>query len=109
VDLVIKTLSPEQAQALITQGEFDVVDVREAREWQKGHLPGARLVPFERLRQSPKSALPRDGVIFVCAAGIRSEAAAKVAEELGLSNVYNLSGGTRNWVNSGLPLVREAS
>src|SRR4051812_41868779 len=100
MDFVIKTLSPEQAQALITSGECDVVDVREAREWSKGHLPGARLVPFDRLRQSPKSALPRDGVIFVCAAGIRSEAAAKVAEEAGLANVYNLSGGTRNWVNS---------
>ena len=104
---MIKTLSPEQAQELITRGECDVVDVREAREWSRGHLPGARLVPFDRIRQSPRSALPRDNVIFVCAAGIRSQAAAKVAEESGYSNVYNLSGGTRNWVSSGLPLVRE--
>jgi len=49
--------------------------------------------------------LTRDNVIFVCAAGVRSQAAAKVAEESGLSNVYNLSGGTRNWVNSGYQLV----
>jgi rhodanese-related sulfurtransferase len=105
VDFVIKTLSPEQAQELITSGDCDVVDVREPREWSRGHLPGARLVPFDRLRQSPKAALPRDNVIFVCAAGVRSEAAAKVAEESGFSNVYNLSGGTRNWVNSGYALV----
>lgn len=103
--LVIKTLSPEQAQELITSGECDVVDVREPREWSRGHLPGARLVPFDRLRQSPKSTLTRDNVIFVCAAGVRSQAAAKVAEESGFSNVYNLSGGTRNWVNSGYKLV----
>ena len=105
VDFVIKTLSPEQAQELITSGECDIVDVREPREWSRGHLPGARLVPFDRLRQSPKSTLTRDNVIFVCAAGVRSEAAAKVAEESGFSNVYNLSGGTRNWVNSGYKLV----
>lgn len=105
VDFVIKTLSPEQAQELIASGECDVVDVREPREWSRGHLPGARLVPFDRLRQSPKSALPRDNVIFVCAAGVRSQAAAKVAEESGFSNVYNLNGGTRNWVNSGYALV----
>ncbi len=105
MDFVIKTLSPEQAQELIASGECDVVDVREPREWSRGHLPGARLVPFDRLRQSPKSALPRDNVIFVCAAGVRSQAAAKVAEESGFSNVYNLNGGTRNWVNSGYALV----
>ena len=103
--LVIKTLSPEQAQELITSGECDIVDVREPREWSRGHLPGARLVPFDRLRQSPKSTLTRDNVIFVCAAGVRSQAAAKVAEESGISNVYNLSGGTRNWVSSGYKLV----
>ena len=107
MDFVIKTLSPEQAQELITRGECDVVDVREPREWSRGHVPGARLVPFDRIRQSPKSSLPRDGVIFVCAAGVRSQAAAKVAEESGYSNVYNLSGGTRNWVNHGLPLVQD--
>src|SRR6185369_5499378 len=105
LDVVIKTLSPEQAQELITRGDCDVVDVREPREWSRGHLPGARLVPFDRLRQSPKAALPRDNVIFVCAAGVRSQAAAQVAEESGFSNVYNLSGGTRNWVNSGYALV----
>jgi phage shock protein E len=105
VDFVIKTLSPEQAQELITSGDCDVVDVREPREWSRGHLPGARLVSFDRLRQSPKSTLTRDNVIFVCAAGVRSQAAAKVAEESGFSNVYNLSGGTRNWVSSGYKLV----
>ncbi len=107
VDFVITTLSPEQAQELIARGECDVVDVREAREWSRGHLPGARLVPFDRIRQSPKSTLPRDSVIFVCAAGVRSQAAAKVAEESGIAHVYNLGGGTRSWVSAGLPLVHE--
>ena len=104
---MITTLSPEQARELITRGVCDVVDVREPREWSRGHLPRARLVSFDRLRQSPRSALPRDGVIFVCAAGVRSQAAAKVAEESGLSEIYNLSGGTRSWVNAGLLLVQE--
>jgi rhodanese-related sulfurtransferase len=105
--MVINSLSPQQAQALISSGECDVVDVREPREWSRGHVPGARSVSFDRIRKSPKSALPRDGVIFVCAAGVRSQAAAKVAEELGLAKVYNLSGGTRSWVSAGLPLVHE--
>jgi rhodanese-related sulfurtransferase len=104
---MINAISPEQAKDLISGGELDVVDVREVSEWSTGHLPGSRLVPLDRLRASPKTALPRDGVIFVCAAGVRSQTAARVAQANGLTHIYNLTGGTRGWVNAGLPLVRD--
>ena len=105
---MIRSLSPREAQTLAAEGQVEIVDVREAREWSGGHVPGARLVPLDRLRKAPAVALPRDGVIFVCAAGSRSEAAARVAEAHGLRTVYNLTGGTRGWASAGLPLVREA-
>jgi len=104
---MIQSLTPQQAHQLISGGEVDIVDVREDREWSSGHLPGARWLPFDRLRASPKTALPRDGVMFVCAAGIRSQTAARLAVAQGLKRIYNLSGGTRGWVNAGLPLVRD--
>ena len=104
---MIHSLSPQEARALIAQGSVDVVDVREPGEWSRGHLPGARLIPLDRLRSNPKVALPRDGIIFVCAAGVRSQTAAKLAEATGLHDLYNLSGGTRSWVSAGLPLVRD--
>jgi rhodanese-related sulfurtransferase len=104
---MINSLEPRQAQELIARGELDVVDVRDPREWSSGHLAGSRLVPLDRLKASPQAALPRDGVIFVCAAGVRSQTAAKLAEAYGFTNLYNLSGGTRGWVNAGLPLVRD--
>jgi rhodanese-related sulfurtransferase len=106
---VIKALTPKQANDLIALGDIDVVDVRDAHEWSTGHLPGARHVPLERLRTNPRAALPRDGVLFVCAAGVRSMTAARVAEGLGLKLVYNLSGGTRGWSNAGLPLAHPLS
>jgi rhodanese-related sulfurtransferase len=104
---VIHTVTPQQAKDLISQGNLDVVDVRELNEWTTGHLPGSRLVPLNRLRASPKAVLPRDGIIFVCAAGVRSQTAAKLAEATGLTEIYNLSGGTKGWANAGLPLVRD--
>jgi rhodanese-related sulfurtransferase len=106
---LIQTVTPQQANDLMARGEIDIVDVREPREWSGGHLPGARHVPLERLRASPSAALPRDGILFVCAAGVRSQTAARVAEANGMTRVYNLSGGTRGWVNAGLPLVRKLS
>jgi rhodanese-related sulfurtransferase len=105
---MIHPLTPQQAQELIAQGNVEIVDVREPGEWSGGHLPGARLVPLDRLRAAPETASLHDGIIFVCAAGVRSQTAARLAESRGLTKVYNLTGGTRGWANAGLPLVREA-
>lgn len=104
---MINSIDAHEAQELISRGELDIVDVREDREWVTGHVPGARHVPLAQLRASVKESLPRDGVIFVCAAGVRSETAARLAEADGLTRLYNLVGGTRGWVNAGLPLVQD--
>jgi rhodanese-related sulfurtransferase len=106
---MIQSVSPLQAQDLLSRGEVEIIDVREAKEWTDGHLPGARLVPLEQLRASPKALLSRDGVLFVCAAGMRSQTAARIAAGLGFTKVYNLSGGTRAWVKAGLGLVQDLS
>ena len=106
---MIHALSPQQAHDLIAHGDLEIVDVREPHEWVTGHIAGARHVPLGQLRASPRAALPRDGVVFVCAAGVRSLTAARLAEGLGLTRLYNLTGGTRAWSSAGLPLVREAS
>jgi len=104
---MVRTITPQEARDLIERQEVEVVDVREPNEWSGGHLAASRLVPLGKLRESPKQALPRDGIIFVCAAGVRSETAARLAVQNGLTHVYNLRGGTRNWVKAGLPLVQD--
>lgn len=106
---MIHSLSPHQAHELLSRKDVDVIDVRDAHEWSSGHVPGARFIPLDQLRASPKSALHRDGVLFVCAAGIRSQTAARIAAAAGLTEIYNLSGGTRGWVNAGLPLANSLS
>jgi phage shock protein E len=102
---VIRSLTPQQAHEVLSQGDVEVIDVRDPSEWSSGHLPNARLVPLEQLRENPKAALPRDGVMFVCAAGIRSQTAARIAASQGLTKVYNLNGGTRGWAKAGFELV----
>jgi rhodanese-related sulfurtransferase len=104
---MIHSITPSQAKELMVAGDLDIVDVREPAEWARGHLPGARLVPLDRLRANLRASLPKDGVIFVCAAGVRSLTAARLAEGLGLSRLYNLAGGTRAWVNAGLALAHD--
>jgi rhodanese-related sulfurtransferase len=106
---MVTSINPQQAHELISRGEVEVIDVRDPGEWSGGHIAGARLVPLSQLRSNPKAVLVRDGVVFVCAAGVRSQSAARIAVTLGLERVYNLTGGTRAWVKAGLALVNDIS
>jgi rhodanese-related sulfurtransferase len=105
---MVERITPEQAQQLIGTGAVDVVDVRDLPEWMSGHIPAARHVSLTRLRTGVKALLPRDNVIFVCAAGNRSNMAAQLAIAAGLTKVYNLDGGTKAWKKAGFELVRPA-
>jgi rhodanese-related sulfurtransferase len=105
---MVGTLAPTAAADLMSNPEVEIVDVRDDREWVTGHIPGARLVPLERLREDPDAVLHQGGtIIFVCSKGVRSLSAAKLAERLGYANVYSLDGGTSAWAKAGLPLVSE--
>lgn len=105
---MVVTLTAQELSDLVRTREVDVVDVREAQEWAAGHIDGARSVPLDDLRADPDSTLPRhDGIIFVCAKGIRSVAAAKLADRLGYTTLYSLEGGTNAWAQAGLPLVAD--
>jgi len=106
---MVRTLAPREAEALIAAGGIDVVDVRDAREFASGHVPGARLVPLDELKADARARLPRDKVLFVCARGVRSQSAAKLAEAIGLTEVYSLDGGTHGWQSAGLPMEAPAA
>jgi phage shock protein E len=66
-----------------------MVDVREKNEWDAGHLKGAKLVPWSKIRFAPKKKklkeLPDDGIIVYChcKAGSRALKAAKKLKSLG--------------------------
>jgi rhodanese-related sulfurtransferase len=106
--IMVETLSPAEAATLVGSQIVDVIDVRDEHEWVAGHLPGARSVTLDQLRADPDAALtPGATLLFVCAKGARSLTAAKIAERLGFTKVFNLDGGTREWARAGLPLVVE--
>jgi rhodanese-related sulfurtransferase/transcriptional regulator with XRE-family HTH domain len=102
---MVRTIGPREAEALITKGGLDVVDVREPHEWASGHLPGARLVPLGTVLSAWESAQIGDPVLFVCAKGGRSTTAAELAEKNGRQVVYSLEGGTVAWRAEGLGVV----
>ena len=79
----------EQIQKNMKMKKAVLVDVREKKEWDAGHLKDAKLVSWSKLRfASPRKkidALPNDELIVYChcKAGIRALKAAKKLKSLG--------------------------
>jgi sulfur-carrier protein adenylyltransferase/sulfurtransferase len=81
------------------------LDVREADEWDEGHIPGAVHIPRGYLESRIEAAAPdrAQPIVVYCAGGSRSAFATKSLEELGYENVVNLAGGYTDWKRNGFP------
>ena len=99
-------ISAETAKQMIEKGGVVVVDVREQAEWTQGHIPNAVHIPLGTLMNRPRELLQQDGIIFVCAEGVRSAVACEVAAAIGRKQLYNLEGGTIAWWKQGYPLAK---
>ena len=101
---LFKDLNLDDIRKLIDGGGYELVDVREDWEWNKGHLPGARHVVLNALLANPAAQKIRERTIFVCHTGERSSVASEMAIALGVKDVVNFRGGTKAWREAGLPL-----
>jgi rhodanese-related sulfurtransferase/transcriptional regulator with XRE-family HTH domain len=104
-----KTVDPAEARALVAKGDVDVVDVRDADAWARGHVPGARNVPLADVQANARGSVTKERVLFVCSSGNRSLRAAEAAERAGLKEVYSLDGGTRAWEAAGFPIEAQSA
>src|SRR5690349_10225597 len=102
---MVKTITPTELATLLTTQNVDLIDVRNPDEWDTGHVEGARLVPLDVFRADPDAVMSRGVTVFICAKGVRSMQAAKLAERFGYTELYNLEGGTKEWARLGLPIA----
>jgi phage shock protein E len=84
-----------------------LVDVREAKEWEAGHLKDAVLVPLSKLNGTEADAaiktLPKDKVIYLhCARGSRCLKAAKILKDQGY-DARPLAAGYEMLLKEGFP------
>ncbi|HEY4222449.1 MAG TPA: rhodanese-like domain-containing protein, partial [Myxococcota bacterium] len=102
------TVTADELAALMQKGAVDIVDVREDGEWNSGHIRGARHITLGTIKGDAAAQGFKDGVLFVCAKGMRSVTAAKAAEVAGVKGVLSLEGGTGAWTKAGYELVVDA-
>ncbi|HKF25930.1 MAG TPA: rhodanese-like domain-containing protein [Candidatus Acidoferrum sp.] len=85
-------------------GHAGLVDVRSPAEFAAGHIPGAVNIPMEQIESRLDDLNPNGPVILICQTGERARKVAALLEPCHRP-VAVLDGGTRAWIEAGLPLV----
>ena len=75
-----------------------LVDVRTAKEFADGTIPGAINIPLDEIYHR-LSEIDSHGVIIMCQAGVRGHTATRLLNELGVA-AKNLDGGYETWRHS---------
>ncbi|SFP22747.1 rhodanese-like domain-containing protein [Salibacterium halotolerans] len=89
----------------LTQEEFiegyrkaQLLDVREPREYNGGHILGARNLPLSQLKQRINEIRDDQPVYLYCQSGARSRQAARIIrKKAGTSDIYQLKKGFKKW------------
>src|SRR3954466_15365137 len=91
--------SQEQAKGAV------LIDVREADEFENGHVQGAIHLSKGVVELGIEETVPNVStpIICYCGGGSRSALAADNLQKMGYTNVSSMAGGFRAWKNEGLP------
>ncbi|ERN53042.1 rhodanese-like domain-containing protein [Alkalihalophilus marmarensis] len=89
----------------LTQEDFikgyrkaQLIDVREPREYEGGHILGSRNIPMSQLRQRANEVRTDQPVYLYCQSGARSRQAAQfLKKKRGVEDIYHLQGGFKKW------------
>ncbi len=98
----VKVIDVVDYPSQYADGEYVLVDVREADEYADGHLPGAVNVPLSTLKDNYEQIPTDKTVLLVCQMGGRSMRAAEFLQGTGkYDDLVNLDGGTLGWMDVG--------
>ncbi len=103
-----KPLPTHEITRLLNNEEAVLVDVREKKEFDSGHVAGAVHIPYSRVSQNLSELEKyRDKTIVVAdKLGQHAGQVGKTLRKEGFE-VRRMQGGMSEWANQGLPLVRD--
>ena len=106
----IREISPAETQKKLARGDaFHFIDVREDNEWDKGRATGAKHLGKGIIERDIESHVPDHSaeIVLYCGGGYRSALAADALQRMGYTRVLSMSGGYKEWVANGLPIVKD--
>jgi hydroxyacylglutathione hydrolase len=89
------------------RNDVQILDVREAAEWDDGHIPGSIHVPYHDIEEVPPELDSARPVAVICASGRRSVVAASLLQRYGRQDVLHVvEGGVGTWAKKGYEVSR---
>ena len=103
-----KSVTPAEATQLINKEDAVILDIRNKKEWETGHITSARHIPVTELdrRIDELKKYSDKPVIVVCNLGQTAGSAVKKLKAAGVENSLRLSGGMTEWKAQNLPVVK---
>ena len=98
-EAVYMNITAEEAKKIMDSEEgYIILDTRTQAEYDEGHIPGAIVIPHDKITDRAEEKLPhKDQLLLVyCRSGRRSKIAAEALVELGYTNIKEF-GGIIDW------------
>lgn len=104
----IREVNSAEALQLINHKSAIVLDVREPKEYDSGHVLNSKLIPLGKLkeRMGELEKYKEQPIVVVCRSGNRSGTACFLLGRQGFTQAYNLAGGILAWQKNNLPLEK---
>jgi rhodanese-related sulfurtransferase len=97
MEIRVKEITPVEVQEKLKNGEeVQLIDVREAEEWNEGHIPQATWIPMNSLPARLDELDKEKPIIMVCRSGVRSHRTTEYLTQLGY-DAANMVGGMLAW------------
>lgn len=97
-----------EVDELCAQAETRILDCRDPRSYEQGHLPGAMLISDAVIRRLARSSKDQPVLVY-CYHGISSRDLANFLVNYGFQAVFNLEGGWQAWAELQNRLIAEVS
>jgi rhodanese-related sulfurtransferase len=107
----VRETTVDEIKDRLDRGEKDkfvLVDVREDREFDADHIPGAVHLGKGVIERDIEAKYPEldTPLVLYCGGGFRSALAADNLQKMGYTNVISMDGGIREWREKAYPLEK---
>lgn len=92
-----ENISPLEAQKMLSEGDVDLLDVRNQSEYDAGNIENAQHIMLGTLRKRLGEVKDDKKLIVHCLSGGRSAIAVSILQAAGVKDVVNMDGGYGRW------------
>ena len=104
-----QSVGPQQAVMMINRQNAVMLDVREKKDFDSGHVVKSINMPMAKLKQRMIELKKHQNkpIVVVCRTGQQAGEAVRALKDNGYEQVYKLAGGITEWKAQSLPLIQK--